>query len=270
MAGPDPDGEKYYPRMIGLAAPMEGFRSGNVYEFLATGRDEVGTLSRLNDVLNSHNLKLTTAGGYSVPEPGTFVWSGFADYSDSKFTVEDTLRDIKKLSFVTHAEASKISEIVFERFLFPVTILGKHRAIIFRAGPLYRVEQRLIAAFGSGGATIMFDEGKNYAVEAFSQYTAMLPNASTQVILKNAIAGLRATGWGIFEVDVSKLHVDGFVKVSVRDPPFAEIPGAKDSFFINGLVCGSLENIFGVNAGVHSSSYNENARTLHLVLRTFR
>lgn len=270
VAGPELPTEIYHPRLIGLAPPLESVRSGSVYEFLAVGRDEVGTLAKLNGVLNSHHLKLTTAGGYSVPEPGTFVWSGFADYSRSEFKPEDTLREMRKLSFVTYAEAAKIDEVVFDRYLFPVTMLGKQRAIIFRAEPFTRVEQRLIAAFGSGGATIMFDEGRHYALEAFSHYVAMLPGASPEVILKNAVAGLRATGWGLFAVDVSRLLLDGVAKVTVRDPPFAGVPGARESFFTNGIACGALEGIFSAKTAVESSSYDEKTRTLHLVLKAIR
>jgi len=261
---------KYHPRLLGLAPPLESIRAGKVYEFLATGRDEVGTLSKLNGVLNSHHLKLTTAGGYSVPETGSFVWSGFADYSQSEFTAEDTLREIRGLSFVTFAEASVIDEVVFDRYLFPVTMLGGQRAIIVRAEPFIRVEQRLIAAFGTGGATIMFDEGRHYALEAFAQYLMMLPGAAPEVILNNAIAGLRATGWGVFEVDVSRLLVDGIARVSVRDPPFSGVPAARESFFTSGIVCGALEGIFGAKAAVQSSTYDEKTRTLRLVLKTIR
>jgi hypothetical protein len=269
MAGPEaPQG--YSPRLIGLAVPLGSARSGKVYEFLARGSDEVGTLSKLNGILNAHHLRLMTAGGYSVPEQGKFVWSGFADYSHSEFTAEETLREIKALSFVTHAEATKIDEVLFDRYLFPVTIFGKQRAIIFRAEPFVRVEQRLIAAFGTGGAAIMFDEGRHYALESFAQYLVMLPGASPEVILKNAVAGLRATGWGLFEVDVSRLLLDGVARISVREPPFAGVTAAHESFFTNGIACGALEGIFGAKAAVESSRYDENTRTLHLVLKAVR
>jgi hypothetical protein len=265
-----PHHEEYFPRVIGLAPPLESLKSGNVYEFVAKGRDEVGTLSKLNNVLNSHHLKLSTAGGYAVVEPGVFVWSGFVDYSYSDFKADDTLREIRKFPFVTFAEATKISEVVFDRYLFPVTILGNRRAIIFRAEPFIRVEQRLIAAFGTGGATIMFDEGRHYAQESFAQYLAILPGASREVILMNAIAGLRATGWGIFEIDVSKLVSEGVAKVSVREPPFSGVPGTTESFFTNGIACGALQSIFDVKAGIQSSSYDEKTRTLHMILKTIR
>jgi hypothetical protein len=116
----------------------------------------------------------------------------------------------------------------------------------------------------------MFDEGRHYALEAFTQYLQMLPGASPEVILKNAIAGLRATGWGVFDVDVSRLLVDGIARVSILDPPFSGVPAARESFFTNGIVCGAVEGIFSAKAAVQSSTYDEKTKTLRLVLKTIR
>ena len=140
----------YFPRLIGVGPPLGSTKTGKVYEFIATGRDEVGTLSKLNEVLNAHHLKTATAGGYAVHEPGKFIWSGFAGYSSSDFKVEETLREIRQLSFVTQAEASHVTDVLFDKYLFPVVILGGQRAIIVRAEPFMRVEQRLITASGPG------------------------------------------------------------------------------------------------------------------------
>ena len=260
----------YHPRLIGIGPSLESAKSGKVFEIIATGRDEAGTLSKLNGVLNAHEVKVVSAGGYNVPMPGKFIWSGFADYSESRFKVEDSVKEIKRLSFVAHVEATRITDVVFDKFLFPVTMLGDQRVIIVRTEPFARVEQRLIAAFGSGGATIMFDEGRHYAIEAFQKYVAMLPGASPDVLLKNAVAGLRATGWGIFDVDVSKLSRDGVAMVSVREPTFSGVSGLKESNFTNGIACGALEAIFNTKTGVESSSYDPRSKTLKLVLKKLR
>jgi hypothetical protein len=268
MAEPGTLNFKYVPRFVGVGPPPDSVKSGKLYEFVAEGRDEVGSLSKLNKVLNDHNLKVASAGGYSVSEGGAFIWSGFADYSLSTFKVEDTIREIKRLSFVTQASAVKIGEVVFDQYLFPVTIMGRQRAILVRAAPFVRVEQRLIAAFGSAGKSIMFDEGRNYALESFEQYVKLLPEATPAVLMKNAVAGLRATGWGIFEVDVSRLLIDGFAKIAIREPPFSETPEVKESNFTNGLACGALEAIFHAKTRIESSRYDEASKTLQLFLRT--
>lgn len=258
----------YAPRIVGVGPPIESARSGKVYEFMAIGRDEPGTLSKLNGVLNAHRVKVVSAGGYSVPEPGSFVWSGFADYSVSQFKVEQTLEEIRKLDFVFQCQAIQITDVLFDKFLFPVTILGKSRVIIVRAEPFIGVEQRLIKAFGSAGATIMFDEGRQYCLEVFPQYLKMLPGATPEVILKNAVAGLRTTGWGIFEFDVSRLLVHGQATVAIREPPFSGIAGVKESYFTNGLACGAIETIFNAKVRVETSRYDEKTRTLYLTLKS--
>lgn len=254
--------------MIGIGPPLENAKSGFLYEFIAQGRDQPGNLGRMMDVLNRHRVKAYVAGGYNIPEPGIFAWSGFADYSASQFKIDDTIEELKKLDFVLRCDAVKVTDVVFDKFLFPNMIFGKARVIIVRAEPFIGIERRLIAAFGTGGASIMFDEGRQYCIEAFEQYVKMLPGASPEVIMRNAIAGFRTTGWGLFEFDLSKLLIHGYATVTIREPPFSGVPGLKESFFTNGLACGAIEAIFNAKVGVETSKYDEKSRTLHLSLRS--
>ena len=259
--------ERFFPRDLGLAPAAESLRSGRVYEFLAVGKDEAGALTRLLAVMNSHDAKLYTSGGYSMQEPNNFVWTAFADFGDSLSAPELALREIKQLSFVIDAQAAKIGDVVFEQFLFPVFGPNHTRAVILRAEPLVHMEQNLMKDFGTPGASIMFEEGKNYALEIFGHVLSLLPSASTDLQVKNAIAGLRATGWGIFEFELFHFEKEGIARVSVRDPVFSAVSGVRESFFTNGVVSGLLEGIFKVKTGVVTSSYEEKSRTLSLVLK---
>jgi hypothetical protein len=267
MAQTDVLKERFFPRDLGLAPAAETLRSGRVYEFLAVGKDEAEALSKLLTVMSTHKAKLYTSGGYSMQEPGNFVWTAFADFAYSDSSAEDALREVRRLSFVTDAEASKIGEVVFEQFLFPVFGPNHGRAVILRAEPFMHVEQRLIQDFGSGGAGIMFEEGKNYALEIFGHVLPLLPKASADLMIRNAVAGLRATGWGIFEFDVFRLEREGVAKVSVREPLFSATPNCRESFFTNGIASGVLEGILKIRTGIQSSSYEEKSKTLHLVLK---
>lgn len=217
--------------------------------------------------MNAHDAKLYTSGGYSMQEPGNFVWTAFADFSKSGYAPEDALREIRRLSFVTDAQAAKIGDVVFEQFLFPVFGPNHTRAVILRAEPLVHMEQHLMKEFGTGGASIMFEEGRNYALEIFGHVLTLLSNASTELQIKNAVAGLRSTGWGIFEFDVLHFARDGIARVSVRDPLFSLVPDCRESFFTNGVVSGVLEGIFKIRTGVETSSFEEKSRTLRLVMK---
>ena len=85
------------------------------------------------------------------------------------------------------------------------------------------VEKRLVEKMGSTGEWIMYDEGREYAAEAMTQYKKLFGNSSSnESILLNTSDGLRATGWGIFEFHRNE---EGFF-VTVRHPPRIEGRGA--------------------------------------------
>lgn len=259
-----------HPRIIGLAAPFDYRKGGMAYEFIVIGRDEVGTLSKLNTIMNKHQTRLATGAGYTLPEPGRFVWTGYADYSASSFTVEDTLEEIRKLDFVERAVASKVGDIIYEQFLFPVRVPSGQRALILRVTPFVKVEQGLKRLFGVGGMSIFFNQGKEYEMEVLEQVRGVVPLALPEVLLRNVEAGLRTAGFGMFEFDTGRLPEDGMVVVKVKDPIFADIPGATESYFINGITCGAIEAIFGKRMEVAGSEYDGSSRTLRLVLRRTR
>jgi hypothetical protein len=260
-------GEKFFPRDLGLAPAAESLRSGRAYEFIAVGTDEAGALTKLLAIMNTHDAKLYTSGGYSMQDSDSFVWTAYADFGNSRSMAEDALRDIKKLSFVTHAEAAKIGEVIFEQFLFPVYGPTNKRAVVLRAEPLVHVEQRLMKDFGTGGGGIMFEEGRGYALEIFGSLVPLFSNATADALLRNAVAGLRSSGWGIFEFDVFHLVKEGIARVTVQEPLFAAIADCHESFFTNGIASGVLEGIFKIKTGVQTSSYDKKSRTLKIVLK---
>ncbi len=257
---------RYYPRYIGLAPRQAKTASGRVYELLVTGRVVPGVAAKLAAVMANHDAHLYPSGGYYSYEPGSFVWTTFADLSDSKSAIERVKADLEDFDFVETVESSRVTDLVFDQYLFPVLAGNDSRVIVFRLEPLLSVERRLEDTFGSGGASIMFEEGRSYALATLREYFAMLPGASPEVLLKNVVAGLRTTGWGLFSFDVGKLLIDGMAEVTVVEPPIAVSPEPKESSFTNGIVAGIIEGIAGKKMKVRSSRYDPAKRMLTLSL----
>jgi hypothetical protein len=257
---------QYYPRYIGLAPRQAKTASGRVYELLVTGRVVPGAAAKLAAVMAQHDAHLYPSGGYYSYEPGNFVWTTFADLSDSKSAVERVKTDLEAFDFVEIVESNRVGDLLFDQYLFPVLAGNDSRVIVFRLEPLLSVERRLQDTFGSGGASIMFEEGRSYALATLREYFAMLPGASPEVLLKNVAAGLRTTGWGLFSFEVARLLIDGTAEVTVVEPPIAVNPGQKESPFTNGIVAGIVEGIAGKRVKVRSSKYDPSKRVLTLSL----
>jgi predicted amino acid-binding ACT domain protein len=256
----------YYPRYIGLAPRQARMASGKVYEILVIGRTAPGVAAKLSAVMADNKVNLYPSGGYYAHEPGKFVWTTFADLSASKAAIESVTADLETFDFVEKVESKKISDVVFDQYLFPVLAGNDSRVIVFRLQPLLAVERKLMDTFGSGGASIMFEEGKSYALATLREYDAMLPRASPELLLKNVVAGLRTTGWGLFTFDVSRLLIDGTAEVTIREPPIAVDPDFHDSPFTNGMVAGIIERICGERMSVKSSRYDGSKKMLTLTL----
>lgn len=260
----------YYPRYIGLAPRQAKIASGRVFEILVAGRVVPGAVAMLSAVAARKDVSLHPSGGYYSYEPGKFVWTTFADLSGSSSEVEDIVGDLRKHDFVEKVEWDRMSDLVFDHYLFPVLAGNDARVIVFRLQPLLDVEQRLMETFGSAGASIMFNEGRAYALATLQEYKAMLPGASPEVLIRNVVAGLRTTGWGLFSFDVSRTLQDGSASVTIGEPPNAVKPEMENSFFTNGLVAGVIEGVIGKEMKVTSSRYDHSERMLWLTLSSDR
>jgi hypothetical protein len=255
----------YYPRVISLT-PQGQPDNGSLYELLVTGTDGIGVLSKLTKILADHNVNIIPSGGYNSLKPGTFIWTTFADFS-GRSTPQQVVDDLKRLSFVGEAQAKKLDGMAFDLFLFPVYQMGRFRATIFGVKPLLAVERRLIEQFGSAGEVILFEEGKQYLIESIAQLGDAIPEGRRGVHLENILGWLRTTGWGIFEFDASNLERLGEISASIQDPPNAAVPRLIRSNFVNGVVSGVIEVVYGKKMRLDSQSYDSANRRLHLVFR---
>ncbi|MDE1852470.1 MAG: hypothetical protein KGI38_01850 [Thaumarchaeota archaeon] len=268
-----PDGggssRRYFPRMIGLT-PQSEFADGKLFELLVVGNDEFGALARLTALLAKHNLNIIPSGGYQLLKPRTFVWTTFLDFSNTKTTQERFVAELKQLPFVTDAEVQRTDETPFDLFLFPVIHMGMFRSAIFSTKPLLGVERRLIEQFGPPGGVILFEEGRQYLTEALRQLGEIIPSGRTKIQLDGVGAWLRATGWGIFEFDDSRVQDSGEVAVTINEPSFVEVPGLTKSNFLNGVAAGVVEFVYGKRANLQSEKYDPGKRRLTLVFRVSR
>lgn len=262
--GRQPLGRRY-ERIVGVTPSGGKSAADRWYEILVTGHDEIGALSKMAAILAQHGVNLAPSGGYCTIAQGTFVWTTFTNFSGSPSSLEDVTRDLKGLNFVEDVDAARMDEAAFDKFLFPVMITEKSRGVILTAAPLVKLEQRLIEQLGTAGAAIMFEEGKQYAIESLKELREVLPESSAINFLDGVVSWLRTTGWGIFRLDTSKLQSEGRIGVQILEPPNAAVSGVSQSHFTNGVAAAMLESVYGKKVRLISSFYNESERLDRLV-----
>ena len=234
---------RYFPRNIGVSSPP----GVNVHEFLVVWNHELGSLAKILQVFSTHKVKVILT--HSQLEEGTVVGTYFCDMTKADQTVEGVRKAIKELNFVRSVESASAAKSLFDRFLFPVTVWGRERVIIMRLNPLLNIEKRLAEELGSAGSAIMFREGEGYAAETIVQYRTALGSVSTEVLLRNVVDGLRATGWGLFEFKESQAGYE----VTVRDAPMLGST-SEPSRFLCGVIAGILETALSVRMKIVEST----------------
>ncbi len=228
---------EYFEKSIAITAPQ----GDHIFEFLVEAKDQPGVFERIVKVFAAHDVDVRSVSG--APEEGKqkFVTNLFVDFSAANCTAGDLLEELKRLPFVRKAYYADLKGRMFDRFLFPLQMLGGRRVLLMRVEPLVQIENRLVERFGSAGRTIMYEEGRSYAEVAFLQYREALPRASAEALLENIKDGLRVTGWGIFDF---KRVPEGF-EVTIVDPPHLINNQYVENHFFFGATAKILEELYG-------------------------
>jgi hypothetical protein len=236
---------RYLPRNLGVSTPP----GDNVHEFLVVWTHELGSLAKILQVFSAHKVKVILTHSQLDEGTGTVVGTCYCDMTKADQTVEGVRKAIKDLTFVRSVDAASAESSLFDKFLFPVTVWGRERVIVMRMNPLLNIEKRLVQELGSAGSAIMFREGEGYAAETIGQYRTALGSVSTEVLLRNVVDGLRATGWGLFEFKESK---DGY-EVTVLDAPMLAST-TEPSRFLCGVIAGILETVLSARMKIVEST----------------
>ena len=229
-----------------------------ILQFAVVLKDEIGAFAKVVETISKHNVDIRSASVGNLTSTADFVATFFLEFERSMISAENLADAIRKHSFVKVVRYSSSDDRLFDGFIFPVSIGNGHRIILMRTEPLLNIERSLISKFGSAGGTIMFEEGKAYADNVFDQYMAALPNLDKEQLLENLKDGLRATGWGLFEVSRQK---QGFV-VTVNDPPLLTDTDYLENRFYYGVGCRVLERLYSVKLRLAGSELDKSKRKL--------
>lgn len=239
-----PAKRRYYPRNLAVAATP----GKDNYEYLVVWDHEIPSLPKILEVFSRHRAKVILAHSQFEEKSGNVIGTFFYDLAEADEDAEGIRKEIKKLSSVRDAEVASTEHLLFDKFLFPVTVWGLHRVLVMRLTPLLNIESRLKRDLGSAGLAIMFREGEGYATETCNQYREVLGSVSREALLENIVDGVRATGWGIFDFKTTK---EGY-EVIVEDAPVLE-GMTEPSRFLCGIVGGVIESVYGIKVKVVES-----------------
>lgn len=250
---------EYLPRHIAIA--RQG--GSKVFELLIKGDDRTGALARLSGILAGHKVDIRNVYSHADKKKDSFVVVLYMDMAKANLSIEQLVSELKKRDSVKYVEFVRMENRVYDQFLYPIYILGEHRAAIARIDALIKIEERLTKTYGTGGAAIMFEEGKTFAREGFRMIKEALPKLNGQLTVENMRDGFRAQGWGLFEIKETR---DGS-EVKIENPPILKGSGVQASRLLLGMCAGAVEEAFGYYVTIANSSYDWASDTLSVSFR---
>ncbi|MGA2198472.1 MAG: hypothetical protein ABSG45_00895 [Nitrososphaerales archaeon] len=231
---------EYFPRDISLVVPL----GESIHQFIIVGKDQVGALAKITEAIARHNVNLLTGGTYGKNKGGDFLFSIFADLAGAACTPEDLASELGALPFVSKVSFSHTEEAIYDQHMFPVVLFEANRAVLLAAESITFMERDLQRQIGRQGLQVLFEVGRSSGINLAALHKNMLPDADRNTLLATAKDDMRAQGWGLVSIELAER--DGAkTKVTVEEPIFAGIEGARESWWLMGLVSGFLEAIYG-------------------------
>lgn len=201
-------------------------------------RDFLGVLQDLNlNVLGSFSSVDSTARAG--------VWSGFVE--DSYHTAPELKERISASQFVLDSIVAESKEgFLVDGVHFPLTFNTGDKAVMMTASYLSRMLAATRKRFGTGGESMVYEEGHGYGRDVWAYYVARLGAGFVRSNLQEVLKLYQAVGWFKLEgVDRN----DRDRTVIIRTSGNFECEGAKSSDpysnFVRGHLCGGFTAIMG-------------------------
>ena len=229
------DSQEHTPRLLMSTRPP----GRDIFEVLVTGKDAIGTLNGITEVLKKRNVNFVAAHGHTDESGTKFVNAFFCEMAGATCTPDELQKELEAFPFVDSVMVSQMGRAMFEKFMFPLAMLHAGRALLVDASAFAMVEGRLAQMFGTAGNTMAFEQGKAYAKQLVADSDAYRAKVGSGWDVENIEGCLRAQGWGLVSVEEK---ADGY-EVSVKSPAVlqAGVHGDELGRFFIGIVVGLLE-----------------------------
>ncbi|MGI0084731.1 MAG: hypothetical protein ACREBQ_06580 [Nitrososphaerales archaeon] len=249
-----------YALNIGLTRPA----GQGVVEFLVVGRKESYSQNKVIEFLSGHGAELVAHYGYLDAQSGDFILSCCVDVSRVDCTLDELLIRLRKMKFVTKAEKSEMKGQLFSSLLFPIQVLGLHRALLIDVDSIASVDEAMRGDEPRKISKILFDEGRNALLKVYDELKNLERLGSGKSAADATKDYLRASGWGLIN-----FRTEGeFAFATVIDPP---VSGAGKSSiagvsYLSGMAAGVLERMVGSKMHFRYSNYEQDRQMMTLCL----
>jgi predicted amino acid-binding ACT domain protein len=227
----------YFPRRLALVAPQ----GESIFEFLVTGQDRIGILKQMSATFAKHYVTLTSVDVDTIAS-GQFVLVTYADFRNADADAKQVQKELKALKSVKTVVFGRASDVLFEKYMFPITAGGSNRAIILPVTALIGYEKAVLQRGGKQGEHLLIATGRPVGKGVSNTLRSYMPWADSQALVRAAVDAMRAMGWGLCTFELSRIK-EGTVSVVVKNPMFAGLTDTSVSWLLVGVISGILEDV---------------------------
>jgi len=197
----------------------------------------LGELSECVDIVNSVSYGL---------EDGTAIWSGFVKSLSTSETDGSLKKRIELSPSVLECEVKESDHgLLIDSFHSGFDIGHDIPGIVFSVAGFARVCDRLAQLLGSGGQTILFQEGLAFGKSTGQYLNARLGQGDLEWKVKALVGMNRAHGWGTASLEVVEPGAR-FRVTTVDDLECAELgKGRKGCDFLRGHLTSAISALSG-------------------------
>ncbi|MDG6929559.1 MAG: hypothetical protein JRN39_06175 [Nitrososphaerota archaeon] len=180
-------------RHLGTSVPdWQGF-----YEIFVTATQDSSVVGDVWDALNKAGIHVTWAQG-QVGDDATYI----VLYAKSEERIgPDMLSEVRGLPSVLDIKVEDKKEMLYESFMFPITTGGGTRVSIMPATQWIALLKLTLEKFGSGGATILYEQGVSIGKDLAEKLTRRLGGSPDRDTMMENLKGLmKSSGRGILKM----------------------------------------------------------------------
>ena len=218
------------------------------FHIVAKLKDVPGALHSVLGLLHDR-VNFANSTTYSL-EDGTAIWSGFGTSLSEGETEEKLKKSIEQSTFVLECEVKGSDHgLLIDSFHSGLDVAPGRPGVVFSIVGITRIYDRLVQTYGSGGETILFDEGSALG-ESMGQYlNERLGQDDLDWKVKALLGTYRAFGWGSASLEVEEPSAR--FRVTVRDDFECTEMGKvrKECAFLRGHLASAISTLSGREFG---------------------
>jgi len=228
------------------------FKSKNLREIIIQFKPEalyaVGILRKILEVLAENEIPILYITSSILKEGRPLNIMMIVDFSKSRVPEAMLVRKLKEIDFVDDVKiySSKTKNLFVDRFFERLNLQGR-RCIIFRDSIYYGLFKSVVDAFGTGGASLLYQFGKLVGKKAFEDHIAWAEDNKEVITVMEEV--FRAVGFGKLEI-VSIDRIRKVVYARIYDSFEGELfrgSGNMSCNFIRGILAGWFSRYFNSN-----------------------